>query len=209
MELQSFRSPRRGAELASDWCRRKLAETGASSLFLPAGQSVEPLYAFWEETKPAYLDAVVLVQVDDVADGRCEGMFLEFLYEHLPSYRDQIVPVSEREEPAELTLLGFGTNGHVAFHEPGLPEDLRKAVVPLSDETIARLDLARGTHGVTFGVGAFLETAASLLLVAGAGKAEAFRAFLSGDPALPAARLQAHPDLLVLVEEAVLRESST
>lgn len=208
MELSTFTDTRHAAELADGWCRQKIAATGATSLFVPAGSSVLELYALWEETRPDYLNGMSLVQVDDVSDGPGQGMFLDFLYEQLPSYRDQIAPISATREPAEFAILGFGTNGHVAFHEPGLRDDLVKARVTLSAETVDRLSLPPGTKGLTYGLGAFLQTAAVLLIVAGEGKVGAFRKFLAGHSGLPAAALTAHPDLTVLVEAGILAEAS-
>ncbi len=208
MELETFRGIRRGAELAHRWCRKTFAATDATSLFLPAGSSVIELYKLWEEKRPSYLEGVSFLQVDDVADGPRRGMFLVFLFQHLPSYRDRIVPVSRGERPAELTILGFGANGHVAFHEPGLRDDLDKALVPLADETVDRLALAPGTLGLTYGVGAFLHTEAILLIVSGEGKVDAFQRFLADDPALPAARLRAHADLTVLVDDRISAAAS-
>ena len=37
--------------------------------------------------------------------------------------------------PPDLVILGIGTNGHIAFNEPGSPFDSRTRLVTLTDET--------------------------------------------------------------------------
>jgi glucosamine-6-phosphate deaminase len=138
-----------------------------------------------------------LLQVDDVLTGRKQGLFAQFFREELPGW--EVVPPA-CEERGDLAILGLGTNGHVAFHEPGLPAGFCFGEVSLAEDTLARLHLEPGTKGITYGVGAFHDTKAILLVVRGENKQQALERLQKGDPALPASGLLSHPDLTVLAD---------
>lgn len=186
-----------GVRAAEDWLESRLKKYGAGSLFLPAGETPKRLYARWRAAPPDYLARLKLLQVDDVIDGPGQGMFARFFAEELPGY--QVVP-PVREGRADLAILGLGTNGHVAFHEPGIDPGFSFGEVDLEDDTAQRLSLPSGTRGITYGVGAFLQSKAILLIVKGASKKQAWERFQRGDPTLPATALKDHPDLSVWVD---------
>jgi 6-phosphogluconolactonase/glucosamine-6-phosphate isomerase/deaminase len=179
---------------AESWLKNRIARYRATSLFLPAGETPKPLYAKWRQEKPAYLEGVRLQQVDDVIDGPGRGLFARFFAEELPGYN---VEVPKDGSPAELAILGFGTNGHIAFHEPHLPPSFAFGEVALEPDTCARLKLEAGTRGISYGAGAFLKARAILLIVKGEGKKAAWDRFKAGDAKLPSVRLKHHPDLTV------------
>lgn len=178
------------------WLRDRAGHYNAKSLYLPAGETPKPLYAHWR-THPELLARFQLYQVDDVAEGPKAGLFARFFQEELPGFH---VEPPTRDVQADLAILGLGTNGHLAFHEPGLPKDFRFGRVELHDDTCARLGLAPRTQGVSFGLGAFLATKAVLLLVRGANKERALAALEQGDESWPVAALRQHPDLTVVSE---------
>jgi glucosamine-6-phosphate deaminase len=106
-----------------------------------------------------------------------------------------------------LTFLGLGSNGHIAFNEPGTPFDSRTHVVALSESTRRAnsaffLDQPVPTHAITMGIGTILESRAIVLLASGEKKREAIARLRSGDqsPDFPASALWSHPDVLVLVD---------
>jgi glucosamine-6-phosphate deaminase len=108
-----------------------------------------------------------------------------------------------------LTFLGLGSNGHIAFNEPGTPFESHTHVVALSESTRRAnaaffLDQPVPTHAITMGIGTILESRAIVLLASGAKKREAIARLRSGDQSVdfPASALWAHPDVLVLVDEA-------
>jgi 6-phosphogluconolactonase/glucosamine-6-phosphate isomerase/deaminase len=176
------------------WLQSRVEKYGARSLFLPAGETPRALYQHWRENPPAFLKGLRLLQVDDVADGPGQGMFAKFFAEELPGYT---VHFPEGAERADLAILGFGTNGHVAFHEPHLPTGFSFGTVELEEDTTKRLSLPKGTKGITYGVGAFREASAILLLVKGAGKQAAWSRFQNGDESLPVSALRHHADISV------------
>jgi glucosamine-6-phosphate deaminase len=112
------------------------------------------------------------------------------------------------EAPVDLAVLGLGTDGHVAFDEPGSRLDERTRLVRLHERT--RADAAETfareppTEALTVGLSTFMAARELLLIVTGARKAEVLRAVLM-DPAsraLPASLLRAHPRLTVLCDRA-------
>jgi glucosamine-6-phosphate deaminase len=108
-----------------------------------------------------------------------------------------------------LTVLGLGSNGHIAFNEPGTPFDSRTHVVALSESTRRAnaaffLDQPVPTHAITMGIGTILESRSIVLLASGAKKREAIARLRSGEQSVdfPASALWSHPNVLVLVDQA-------
>ncbi|WP_308798566.1 glucosamine-6-phosphate deaminase [Agromyces silvae] len=111
---------------------------------------------------------------------------------------------------ADLQLLGIGSNGHIAFNEPGADLDGRTHVVELTAQT--RADNARfftepgavPTLAITQGVGTIMSADELLLLAFGPEKADALHAALTGPvtSAVPASAVQAHRRVTVLADEA-------
>lgn len=195
--MEILRAEDGGTAATEAWLENRVKRYGAHSLFLPAGETPKPLYARWRKAPPAYLEGMRLLQVDDVTTGSGKGVFARFFQEELPAF-EVVAPV--KEEGADLAILGLGTNGHVAFHEPGIPLHFRFGEVDLAEDTAARLKLEPGTRGITYGVGAFVKAKAILLVVRGEGKREIFERLKKGDPSLPASGLLSHPDLTVLTD---------
>lgn len=189
-------TPRNWVKKANSWLTEKTLRYDASSLYLPAGETPRKLYANWNEDPHPALQYLELYQVDDVIDGPGKDMFAHFFASALPQWK--VKPPTEHVQ-ANLGILGLGTNGHVAFHEPGVSPSLRFGEVVLHDDTARRLDLSPGTRARTFGLGAFMDTDALLLIVRGHRKEKVLRRMLKGDTSLPATLLLKHPDLTILV----------
>ena len=113
-----------------------------------------------------------------------------------------------RQASIGLQLLGIGSNGHIAFNEPGSPLDSATRVVELSDRTQA--DNARffpsgravPTRAITQGI-ATIGAAAQLLLIAcGEHKADAVARAVEGPVTaeIPASALQLHPRVTVVLD---------
>lgn len=99
----------------------------------------------------------------------------------------------------DLTLLGLGANGHIAFNEPAEALTARTHVARLAPPAS---DVA--PQGITMGVGTLLAAPRVWLMATGKGKAKAVAAMLSGrvDPACPASLLQVHPAAEVFLDTA-------
>ncbi len=108
----------------------------------------------------------------------------------------------------DLQILGIGSNGHIAFNEPGSAHDSRTRTVQLAAQTIhdnARFfDRAEDVpkEAVTMGIGTILDARRILLLATGKAKAPAVSAALEGPVTrdVPASSLQTHGDVHVLLD---------
>ena len=114
-----------------------------------------------------------------------------------------IFPADEEGQPA-LIAMGIGTNGHIAFNEPGSSFESRTRVVELAPETIQKASKDMPHWGITIGIGTILEATRILLLASGTSKAEIVARALRGPTteALPASALQLHSDIVVIMDEA-------
>lgn len=114
----------------------------------------------------------------------------------------------------DLQLLGLGTNGHIAFNEPGSKFDGRTAIVDLAQATLdanARFfdsidDMP--TQAVTMGIGSIMESDEILLIVSGESKAEALANVINGEVTedFPASILQKHKNVTIIADEAALAQ---
>jgi len=202
--LLIYSDPMDLAHKATDWLKEKVENYQAQSVYLPAGRSPEPIYQYWSEKHPEFLKNLRFYQIDEIETGAQKGAFRQFFENHLPNYQGQFTWVTEKEAQADLAVLGFGINGHVAFHEPSVSPDLFWGDVILSKETRNYLSLEDGAIGKTYGLKAFLNTKAVLLLVSGQRKKAAFEKFMKDDKNLPASQLRQHKDLIILVESRML-----
>jgi glucosamine-6-phosphate deaminase len=108
----------------------------------------------------------------------------------------------------DLQVLGIGSDGHLAFNEPGSSLASATRIKTLQDET--RRDNARffgsvdevPRHVLTQGLGTILRARHLLLVATGAGKAEAVAAAVEGPltASCPASVLQLHPHATVLLD---------
>ena len=103
-----------------------------------------------------------------------------------------------------ITFLGLGSNGHIAFNEPGTPFDARTRVVTLTESTRAANAAVFGadvpTHAITIGIGTIMDSAAVVLLATGTNKRAAIDRLRSGEVSIdfPASALWRHEDVTVL-----------
>ena len=111
----------------------------------------------------------------------------------------------------DLQILGIGTDGHIAFNEPGSSLSSRTRVKTLTEQT--RRDNARffggdlesvPRHCLTQGLGTIMEARHIVLVATGAGKAQAVHHLVEGAVSAlwPATILQHHPRVTVLIDEA-------
>lgn len=185
--------------ITNKWIEQKAQQYKAKSLFLPAGETPKELYADWRKHSPGFLEQLHLMQVDDVIDSEKEGLFRKFFREELPLYR---VRYPQKGMVADLAILGVGTNGHIAFHEPGIPWSFEFGEVDLANDTKLRLGLESSARGITFGAATFLQAKAIMLIVKGK-KEEAYHKFMQADSSIPVSALRSHADLTVVSEIAI------
>jgi glucosamine-6-phosphate deaminase len=112
------------------------------------------------------------------------------------------------EAPIDLAVLGLGHDGHVAFDEPGSSLEQGTRVVALHARTRADAAAEFGglervpTHALTVGLRTLMAARELLVLVTGAGKAEALSSLLLAPPGggFPASLLRSHPRLTLICD---------
>ncbi len=135
-----------------------------------------------------------------VPDGRALGF---------DAYCQQYERMIQDERGIDLQILGIGSDGHIAFNEPGSSLGSRTRLKTLTTETIR--DNARffGSESevprlaITVGVGTILESRQCLLLATGETKAKAIRNTIEGPVTaqVTASALQLHRDVIAVVDE--------
>jgi len=111
----------------------------------------------------------------------------------------------------DLQILGIGTDGHIAFNEPGSSLASRTRIKTLTRQT--RMDNARffdgdvnlvPTHCLTQGLATIMSARHVVLLASGRSKAEAVHHLVEGSVSAmwPATILQHHPHVTALLDDA-------
>ena len=107
--------------------------------------------------------------------------------------------------PIDLCILGIGTNGHIAFNEPGSSFDSRTRVVSLSEQTIK--DNSRffdnindvPKQAITMGLGTIMDSKRIVLMANGKHKKDILDKAINGEVTedVPASILQRHNNVEV------------
>ena len=105
----------------------------------------------------------------------------------------------------DLCILGIGTNGHIAFNEPGSSFQSRTRVVNLDEQTIK--DNSRffdsiddvPTQAITMGLGTIMESKKIVLMASGVHKFKILNVAMNGGVTedVPASILQTHKNVEV------------
>jgi glucosamine-6-phosphate deaminase len=115
----------------------------------------------------------------------------------------------------ELFLGGMGSDGHIAFNEPGSSLCSRTRIKTLTEETkIANARFFGGdiskvpSRALTVGVGTVMDAREVLIIVSGSGKARALRAVVEEglNHMWTLSCLQTHPRALIVCDEAAVEE---
>ena len=114
----------------------------------------------------------------------------------------------------DVQILGIGSDGHIAFNEPGSSLSSRTRLKTLARPTIE--DNARffkraedvPIYAITMGVGTILEARSLVLLANGKNKATAVAEMVEGPVTsmITASALQLHPSATVFLDEAAASE---
>lgn len=111
----------------------------------------------------------------------------------------------------DVQILGIGSNGHIAFNEPGTDFASTVHIVNLKENTIKDncrffdYDMAKvPKRAMTMGIKNILAAKTIILLAFGENKKDAVAKLLSGkeDIEYPCTSLVEHPEVYVLVDEA-------
>ena len=202
MEVVPLGSADEIAVLAADTVEAVVRRKPAAVLGLATGSTPLPTYRELHRRHaaavgPSYA-AVTCFNLDEYV-----GLPTPDAGAHEQSYRATIA--------RELTDgLGIGSDGHLAFNEPGSSLASRTRIKTLTAQT--RKDNARffgspdevPTHVLTQGIGTILQARHLLLIVTGENKAAAVAAAVEGpvSASCPASALQLHPHVTVLLDQA-------
>ena len=110
----------------------------------------------------------------------------------------------------DIQVLGIGSDGHIAFNEPGCPFDSETHIMELTEQT--RMDNARFFDGnidevpklaITQGLASIMRAKKIVLIATGLNKADAIKNMIEGEKTVdcPASILQDHPDVTVVLDK--------
>ena len=122
----------------------------------------------------------------------------QFPDRNVQSYEERLKGI-----PADLCILGIGTNGHIAFNEPGSSFDSRTRIVSLTEQTIK--DNSRffdsvddvPKQAITMGLGTIMDSKRIVLMAQGKKKKDILDKAMNGKVTkdIPASILQTHPNM--------------
>ncbi len=118
---------------------------------------------------------------------------------------------SMKGHTVDIQVLGIGSDGHIAFNEPGTPFESLTHLMDLTEQT--RSDNARffendinqvPTKAITMGLASIMRAKKIIVIATGANKADAVYGMLKGPKTTdcPASILQDHADVTVLLDKA-------
>ena len=182
-------------KMAWTWLHQEVAP--GQRVFVPAGGTPQPLYRRWTVEPTSLLRSLKLMQLDEIISGPQKGHFRKFFEKEIPGYLKQMEWIDRADSVADGSILGVGVNGHVAFHEPGLPRHFCGGCVSLSQETRDYLHLIEPTWGLTYGVSTFARSKKILVMVKGARKQAIMKRALTKRD-LPISWILDHPNVTVI-----------
>lgn len=238
MQIHIVEDAEAGGVVVADEIQRVLAQRGASETVLGLATGSSPLPAYAELIRRhreeglsfAGTRAFLLDEYVGLAEDH-EQSYHRFIRENLVDHIDmadedvaspdgtaaaphaEAVAYDRRIREAggvDVQVLGIGSNGHIAFNEPGSSLGSRTRVVGLTRSTIAdnsryfasREDVP--VRALSQGLGTILEARHIVLTAAGENKAAAVAQLVEGGISArwPATVLQMHPEVVVVVDEA-------
>lgn len=200
----------------------QLRSKPTSCFGLPTGRTPVGTYevlADWSRQGKLDWSQACCFALDDYLDAPEEQTFAFFLEDHL--FKHTNLPKENRFNPRitdnydrliamqgglDLTVVGIGRNGHIAFNEPGTPAQSYTHCVWLTESTrVANAQFFGGidkvpVHAVTMGMATIMESRKLILIASGEHKKEIIEdSFADGiGPTVPASLLQLHKNLTIL-----------
>ena len=204
---------RRAAELIAEAGVAAVAERGAFGIAMSGGRSPWAMLAILSEDESMPWELTELFQVDEriaspgSEDRNLTHMVLGLSMDHQVALRP--MPVTQRDlegaardyesslpEPLDCVHLGLGPDGHTASLVPGDP------VLAVTDRRVALTEGAYQEHRrMTLTYPALAEARRIVWLVTGPDKRDALARLLTGDPLIPAGRVQ-NGNMTVVADEA-------
>ncbi len=125
---------------------------------------------------------------------------------HFPTEAEEYNKELDNIGTFDFTILGVGTNGHIAFNEPGTPFSSRTHEVKLTQSTIDSNFPGRDkypTEAITMGLNDIYHKSSEIILLAwGEGKREALNKFKAGikDDSCPITHFIDHPNMTIVTD---------
>ena len=197
MRLQIGKDENEWIGLAWQWLHSEIQP--GQSVFMPAGGTPQALYRRCTKEPTPLLRSLKMLQLDEILTGPLKGCFRRFLETELGPFIAQMQWIEQGDRTADVSILGVGINGHVAFHEPFLPRGFRSGCVQLSDEIQTYLELKDPTWGITYGVDTFLQSKKILVLARGEPKRAILKQAIR-DRNLPISWILEHPNVTLITD---------
>ena len=218
MEIKILKDYKELSYTVTDIVEYQLQEQPLSRLVLPTGSTPLGLYKElvnreldWSAVMTYNLD-VYIMNPDHPQSYQTfmkENLFNKInIYPSNCQFPDRNVQSYEQRLkgiPADLCILGIGTNGHIAFNEPGSSFDSRTRVVHLDEQTIQ--DNSRffdsiedvPTQAITMGLGTIMDSKKIVLMANGKHKKDILDKAMNGKVTekVPASILQRHDNVEV------------
>ena len=233
MKIVAASNPKEVASHCADLLTEIVRTRAEPTLILPAGSTPLSLYEelVWRYREGLDLSAAHIFQLDElVGPGPDHGrsfhsLLRDMLLEPIshPAERTHLLDGSASDPAAEIarhaeelaarggtdvTILGIGLNGHVAFNEPGTTLDAPARLTELNATTIRCMsDQFPEDHvpmqGLTMGLREIAASRHICVIVTGESKADVLHAMLTEPPSsqLPASLLLSHESMTIIADE--------
>ena len=219
--FRKLKNYERLSQLAALEIKKKIQKGNSVNLGLPTGgtpigmykELVNDPHLNWWNVTTFNLDEYL--GIDKSHPESYMGFMKRNLFDHIdidsfnvwfPDQTENYDELIQKNGGLDLTILGIGTNGHIAFNEPGSPFDSKTRVVDLDKQTIE--DNSRffnsieevPTQAVTMGLDTIMKSKEILLIAQGKKKLEIIQTALFGEitESVPASILQNHENLTIL-----------
>ena len=221
MIIRKLESYERLSQLAALEVKKKIQRGNLTNLGLPTGgtpmgmykELVNDTHLSWWNVTTFNLDEYV--GIEPTHSESYKNFMKRNLHDHIdidlfnvwfPDQTDDYDFMIQAAGGLDLTILGIGTNGHIAFNEPGSPFNSKTRIVDLSEQTIK--DNSRffnsleevPTHAITMGLETIMKSKEILLIAQGKKKLDIIKEAMFGDITedIPASILQNHDNLTIL-----------
>ena len=219
MEIKVLKSYKELSSIVANIVKKQLKKHPLSKLGLPTGSTPLGMYRElvkkeldWSHVITFNLD-VCLMNVNRPES--YQSYMRKNLFDRTNIYPDHchfpFRPFSGFEDKIEgsmgidLCILGIGTNGHIAFNEPGSSFKSRTRVVNLDEQTIQDNSRFFGSvddtpkQAITMGLGTIMESKKIVLMANGENKLNILNVAMNGEVTedVPASILQTHKNVEV------------
>jgi len=226
MKVLILKNKKEVAEKVSVMIAREIKNNPKVLLGLPTGETVIPLYQYLSflidkdkidtsKIKTFNLDEYLNVSDEDsLYNFMKDNLFnniniqqenIHFPEEKKPSAYDKLI---KKSGGLDLTILGIGVNGHIAFNEPSSSIKSKTRIVKLTHSTINSNSRFFKNNkvpkkAITMGISTILSSKKIILIATGKNKAEIIAKTISSKPSpkIPATFLKRHKKTLVILDK--------